>query len=205
MNYSTAYGNKNFNDLLNTNLITKKTRQVLVSRINEKEEPALFFTAYQFNILTIVCDLLMAQNSAERICNPAVSIDKRLAAGKADGWRYDVMPDDRIALLSGIDGIDEFAFAKFKKPFQELYISDQINLLERIQKGETIGSNWKKILPILFFEELLVEVTAIFYSHPFVQQEIGFVGMADANGWKNIGLDSKDSIEPGEIIFNKNS
>ena len=203
MNYSTAYANKDFNDLLNTNLVTKKTRQVIVDRINEKEEPPLFFTTYQYNILTIVCDLLMAQNSAKRICNPAIAIDKRLAAGKADGWRYDAMPDDRIAYIIGIDGIDEFAFAKFEKPFQELHISDQINLLEKIQKGETIGNSWKKILPTLFFEELLAEVTAIFYSHPIVQQEIGFVGMADANGWNNIGLDSKDSIEPDEIIFNK--
>ena len=201
MNYSTAYGNKNFNDLLNTNLITKKTRQVLVSRINEKEGTALFFTAYQFNILTIVCDLLMAQNSAKRICNPAIAIDKRLAAGKADGWRYDAMPDDRIAFVNGIDGIDEFAFAMYKKPFQKLNLSDQIYLLEKIQKGETIGNKWNKIIATLFFEDLLSEVTAIFYSHPVVQQEIGFVGMADANGWKNIGLDSKDNIEPDEIIY----
>ena len=201
MNYSIAYGNKIFNDLLHTNLITKKTKQVLVDRINEKEEPPLFFTAYQFNILTTVCDLLMAQNSTERICNPAIAIDKRLAAGKADGWRYDAMPDDRIAVVIGIDGIDEFAFAMFKKPFHKLYLSDQIYLLEKIQKGETIGNNWKKIIPVLFFEELLVEVAAIFYSHPIVQQEIGFVGMADANGWKNIGLNTKDNIEPDEIIY----
>ena len=201
MNYSIAYGNKDFNDLLYTDFITKKTKQVLVDRIKEKEEPPLFFTAYQFNILTIVCDLLMAQNSTERICNPAIAIDKRLAAGKADGWRYDAMPDDRIAFVNGIDGINEFALAIFKKPFVELNLSDQIYLLEKIQKGETIGKNWKKIIPVLFFEELLVEVTAIFYSHPVVQQEIGFVGMADANGWKNIGLDSKDNIEPDEIIY----
>ena len=201
MNYSTAYAYKDFNDLLNTNLVTKKTRQVLVDRINEKEEPPLFFTAYQFNILTIVCDLLMAQNSAKRICNPAIAIDKRLAAGKADGWRYDAMPDDRIAYIIGIDGIDEFAFAMYKKPFQKLNLSDQIYLLEKIQKGETIGNKWNKIIATLFFEDLLREVTAIFYSHPFVHQEIGFVGMADANGWNNIGLDSKDAIEPDEIIL----
>ena len=201
MNYSTAYANKDFNDLLNTNLVTKKTRQVLVDRINEKEEPPLFFTAYQFNVLTIVCDLLMAQNAAERICNPAVAIDKRLAAGKADGWRYDTMPDDKIAFVIGIDGIDEFALAIFKKPFVELYMSDQIYLLEKIQKGETIGNKWYEIIATLFFEDLLSEVTAIFYSHPFVQQQIGFVGMADANGWNNIGLDSKDAIEPDEIIL----
>ena len=143
----------------------------------------------------------MAQNTEERIFNPAGTIDKRLAANKADGWRYDIMPDDRIAYVIGIDGIDEFAFAMFKKSFQELYLSDQIYLLEKIQKGETIGNNWNDIIPSLFFEDLLAEVTAIFYSHPFVQQQIGFVGMADANGWNNIGLDSKDAIEPDEIIF----
>lgn len=201
MNYSVAYGDKIFNDLLNTDLITKKTKQVLVDRINEKEKPLLFFTAYQYNILTIMCDLLMAQNFDERICNPASTIDKRLAAGKADGWRYDAMPDDRIAFVDGIEGIDEFAFAMFKKPFIELYIEDQKYLLEKIQKGETIGSNWKEIIPELFFEDLLAEVTAIFYSHPVVQQEIGFVGMADANGWNNIGLNGKDTIEADEIIL----
>lgn len=201
MNYSIAYGNKIFNDLLHTDLVTKKTQQVLVDRIDEKETLPLFFTAYQYNILTIVCDLLMAQNAAERICNPAIAIDKRLAAGKADGWRYDTMPDDRIAYISGIDGIEEFAFGMFKKPFHKLYLSDQLYLLDKIQKGETIGNNWKKIIPALFFEDLLTEVTAIFYSHPYSQQQIGFVGMADANGWYNISLNSKDAIEPDEIIL----
>jgi hypothetical protein len=51
----------------------------------------------------------------------------------------------------------------------------------------------------LFFEELLAETIEIFYSFPLVQQEIGYVGMADAKGWSNIGLNQTDEIEPVEM------
>ena len=198
-----TYNDKIVTSLLSGNAITLKTKQVLLLRIAEEIALPLFFNEYEFKLLTLISDILMAQNPDERICNPAIAIDKRLAEGKTDGWRYDSMPEDKIAFINGLKGIDEFSIASYNKTFIKLALLEQSALLEKIQKGKIIGDSWMNLPASLFFEELLAEVTAIFYSHPLVQQQIGFVGMADANGWMNINLNSKDLIEPDEIILNK--
>lgn len=197
------YTENNIIFLLNSEAVTEKTRAVLEERIDEKNSDPIFFNKYQFDLLTMISDHLMAQNPKERTCNPAIAIDKRLAAGKADGWRYDTMPEDKVAFTLGLKGIDELSIAVFNKSFLQLISTEQHSILEKIQQGNIAGESWKNVSSTLFFEELLAEVTAIFYSHPMVQQQIGFVGMADAKGWLNIGLNSKDPIESDEIIINK--
>lgn len=47
-----------------------------------------------------------------------------------------------------------------------------------------------------FFEELLTEVVELAYSHVAVQEDIGYVGMADATGWTQLGLGVLDQREP---------
>lgn len=197
------YNDNLVTDLLTSDAVTAITKLVLLTRITEENEAPLFFDEHQFNLLTTVCDILMAQNAGERICNPAIAIDKRLNENKADGWRYDCMPEDKIAFKNGLKGIDEFSMFLHNKTFLNLTSEEQITVLEKIQKEKITGDSWLNLSASLFFEELLSEITAIFYSHPLVQQQIGFVGMADAKGWVNIALDSKDLIEPDEIRLNK--
>jgi hypothetical protein len=144
----------------------------------------------------------MAQDSENRIVNVALSIDERLKNKASDGWRYNNMPSDEKMYLKGIEGIEETANLSFKKPFSQLTILQQTEILGAIQKGTAGGAIWKEMESPLFFEELLTEVTEIFFSHPLVQEEIGFVGMADASGWVNIGLNERDGIEPEVIISN---
>ena len=205
MTESNLHTDNSVTALINSDDVSDKTRQVLLERMKEEKSLPLFFNTQHFNLLTTLCDILMGQKPDERICNPAQAIDKRLAEDKSDGWRYDKMPNDKLAFTYGLLAIDEFSIILFEIPFLSLTFAQQVALVEKIQAGETQGNSWKNLPPILFFEELLAEVTAIFYSHPLVQQEIGFVGMADVNGWQNIGLNSKDPIEPDEIILNKTS
>ena len=197
------YNDKLVTSLLTGDAVSAITKQVLLTRISEENQAPLFFDEHQFNLLTTVCDILMAQSALDRICNPAIAIDKRLKENKADGWRYDCMPDDKTAFVKGLKGIDELSLSSYNTTFLKLTSSEQILLLEKIQKGEISGDSWINLPPSLFFEEMLAEVTAIFYSHPLVQQQIGFVGMADAHGWVNIALNTKDSNEPDEIIINQ--
>ena len=197
------YKDKIVTSLLTGDAVTEITKQVLLMRIAEENEMPLFFNEHQFSLLTTVCDVLMWQNAGNRICNPAIAIDKRLSENKADGWRYDCMPEDKVAFINGLKGIDEFSVTMHNNTFLNLTSPEQIAVLEKIQKGEIIGESWINLPASLFFEEMLAEVTAIFYSHPLVQQQIGFVGMADAHGWVNIALDTKDLIEPDEIILNQ--
>ena len=50
-----------------------------------------------------------------------------------------------------------------------------------------------------FFEEMLSEVVALYYSHPLAQEEIGYVGMADARGWPRVGPGELEAHEPRPV------
>jgi hypothetical protein len=44
-----------------------------------------------------------------------------------------------------------------------------------------------------------VLATETYYAHPLAQEEIGYAGMADARGWRAIGLDEREAHEPASI------
>ena len=190
--------------LLQTDYVTPITRQALGKRMAYTAEEPLFFDASDFEILSIVCDRLIAQDSHDRIVNIAYFIDQRLANHTCDGWRYNNMPSDEMMYLNGLNGIDQTSILLFKASFIQLTISQQSVVLQLLQKGDAEGEIWKEMSSKLFFEELLVEATEIFYSYPLVQEEIGYVGMADAKGWTKIGLNERDDIEPVGFPTTKN-
>ena len=190
--------------LLQTDYVTPITRQALGKRMAYTAEEPLFFDASDFEILSIVCDRLIAQDSHDRIVNIAYFIDQRLANHTCDGWRYNNMPSDEKMYLNGLNGIDQTSILLFKASFIQLTISQQSVVLQLLQKGDAEGEIWKEMSSKLFFEELLVEATEIFYSYPLVQEEIGYVGMADAKGWTKIGLNERDDIEPVGFPTTKN-
>ncbi len=69
-------------------------------------------------------------------------------------------------------------------------------VLGSVQNEEAAGATWNLLPSRRFFEELLAEVTEIYYAHPLAQEEIGYAGMADAPGWTRIGLDEREEREP---------
>ena len=191
--------------ILRTDAVTDFTKEVLLQRMVQIENPPTFFNIDEFNLLSLLCDLLLNQDSTQRICNPAIDIDKRLSKNDADGWRYDRMPADGTAYKNGLQGLVEFASASFKKPFAQLEKMQQIQVLKQLQTGIITGTIWQALPAKMFFEDVLAEVVAIFYSHPLAQEEIGYTGMADATGWHKIGLNEKDEIEADELTINKNT
>jgi hypothetical protein len=96
-------------------------------------------------------------------------------------------------------GINETAKLYFNKNFKGLTDNQQVEVLHSIQQGSVDGPIWQELPPQLFFEELLAEVTEIFFSYPVVQDEMGYAGMADAKGWERIGLNEREQIEPVAI------
>ncbi len=189
--------------LLQTDYVTPITKQVLEERMAYAGGDPLFFDAPAFEVLSIVCDLLVAQDSQNRSVNIASFIDQRLKENTSDGWRYNNMPPDKEMYVNGLKGIDETSILLFKVPFIQLSKDQQLELLKSLQKGTAEGAVWKEMPSKRFFEELLAEVTEIFYSHPSVQEEMGYVGMADAKGWTRIGLNERDGIEPEALPYNE--
>lgn len=192
------------NDLLNSSAITEPTRSALQARLKGPKGSPHFFEKSQFQLLSIVCDRLLDQESNQRWVDISHFIDERLADGTGDGWRYSEMPPDGDMLQQGLEGIDQSASILFGNPFIALQKEEQLEILSQIQKGKAPGAVWENLPAARFFEELLAEATEIFYSHPLVQVSMGYTGMADAAGWKKIGLNESDDLETVKELTTKN-
>lgn len=171
------------NTLLNSDTVTEPTRKALQERMEIASGKNHFFSDELFNLLSIVCDRLMDQDTENRVVNVAVFIDERLKANTCDGWRYNDMPPDDEMLVKGLEGINETAVIIFQKKFIDLKKEEQLKILKEIQQGSAAGNTWKELPPKKFFQELLAEAVEIFFSFPAVQMSIDYRGMADAKGW----------------------
>jgi gluconate 2-dehydrogenase gamma chain len=197
--------------LLATDLVTPKTREVLSGRIAAYQNPDTseprFFTDAEFRTLRAVCARLIPQPDRERPIDLAGAIDQRLAAGRTNGWRYDSMPSDTEAFRRAMRGLNETARAMSNDDrvtdhgthFEMLDGHVQDMVLTAVQRGDAAGATWETMPSARWFEELLTELAALYYSHPIAQDEIGYAGYADAHGWQLIGLDELESFEPRPV------
>lgn len=179
--------------LLETDQITAPTREVLKKRLHETDDyQPKFFDAKTYDVLRAVCLRLIPQNSVD--C--AAFVDKNFSENKSNGWRYDKLPDIAETFKRGLDGIDETSNLKFGAGFADLKDFQKDGILIEIQAGTANGKTWKMLSAELFFEELLALTAAVYYAHPLAQEEIGYVGMADADGWTRIKLNELEAREP---------
>ncbi len=184
--------------LLDTDLVTAPTRATLQTRLddNDHDAPARFFDAEEMMTLRAACARLIPQDDRAERVDVARCIDRRLADELSDGWRYHSMPPDAEAYQRGLRGLNEAARELHAQPFRELDDEQQDAVLLAVQQGTAPGATWQMLPAPRFFEELLVEATGSFYAHPFAQEEIGYVGMADARGWTDLGLNKLAPHEP---------
>lgn len=192
------YPDGTIQQLLHTDAISAATKAVLKERLSEKQVAPAYLSMLHFRILTILCRHLLALTDEAFAASIASEIDTRLREDKSNGWRYQQMPTDREAYEKALDALEEAAQNSHRTGFEGLSADQQLMLMHQLQAGGIQGENWKKLSPSLFFEELLCEATELFYSYPYAQNEIGFVGMADTHGWKKIGLNEQQSPEPPE-------
>jgi len=183
--------------LLETDMVTPPTRAALTERLN-KEPIAVprFFDEATFATLRAVCSRLIPQPDRVQPIDLAGPIDGRLAQGEGDGWRYDQMPPDGEAHRRGLQALDESARLLCGASFAELDDRRQDEMLLLVQRDAVSGGLWETMQASRFFEELLAGATESYYSHPLAQEEIGYVGMADAHGWQAIGLNELEPWEP---------
>jgi hypothetical protein len=88
--------------------------------------------------------------------------------------------------------LEEAARAAFGASFGALRSEEQDEVLLRVQTGTAQGDTWQSLDSARFFEELLADLAEAYYSHPLAQEEIGYVGMADARaGHASVSTNSK--------------
>ena len=183
--------------LLGSDLVTDATRKVLTQRLEAGQFSApAFFETHTFDVLAAVCSRLVPQPLADGALSIAREIDTRLATGDGNGWRYEVLPVDGAAYKQGLQGIEDLSIATHGCGFCSLCPDEQNTILSSIQRGLVAGGIWLKLSSKLFFEELLAEASEIYFSSPISQERIGYVGMADRQGWSKIALNQLDPHEP---------
>ena len=177
--------------LLTTDYVTAATRNALTERLEQPETAPQFFNQIQFATLrALVARLYDAPGDPYQV---ASAIDKRLAAGDGDGWRYDELPPDGQVFRQALDGLAATA-QKQGEQFSELTVAAQDQFITALKTERP-----------RFFEELLAECTEIAYSHPLMQEEIGYTGMADAHGWQAIGLNEREVWEREGAVSGRHS
>ncbi len=183
--------------LLATSHVTPQTRAALLARLEPPLDAApRFFDGETFAVFAAVCARLVAPVENAVALSLAVQVDGRLAAGGGDGWRYAAMPPDGEAYRRGTQGVEALARTRFSASFHALEAAQQDAILRDAQRGNVTGEPWDTLPAARFFEDVLAEVAQYFYSDPLVQEEIGYVGMADAHGWHAITLDTREAREP---------
>lgn len=96
----------------------------------------------------------------------------------------------------GLRGLEESALKLHGASFVALSAPQQDDVLRCVQAGSAAGKIWHTLDARRFFEELLADLVEAYYAHPVAQEEIGYVGMADAPGWALIRLDALEVREP---------
>lgn len=187
--------------LLDTAVVTPQTRRALRARLDAEpcRSPA-FFGEAEYADLDAVCARLIPQPERAHPIPLSLAIDARLAEGRGDGWRYDALPTDAEAYRYGLVGLNETAHILFGASFREVGGPEQDRILEAVQRAEAPGNMWRTLPAARFFEELLAEVVETYYAHPLAQEEIGYAGMADAPGWRAIGLDEREERDPARNV-----
>ncbi|HEX8425582.1 gluconate 2-dehydrogenase subunit 3 family protein [Hymenobacter sp.] len=199
---SPVYPSGTVRALLATDLVTEATRAALQARLDAPIHEPEFFEPQVYALLQAVAARLIPQPDRPEPINVAGGVDKRLAEGKADGWRYDAMPPDREAYRLGLGGINQAAEALFQQPFLKLTEAQQDAVLETVANGTASGENWQQLPIGRFFEEMLAELTENYYCHPLAQEEIGYVGMADVPGWSHLQPNDLEPREPeSELVI----
>jgi gluconate 2-dehydrogenase gamma chain len=184
-------------EILTTDLVSAKTKEVLderIAAINDDYKP-VFFNESEFSVLRVVSDILIPQDDQSFYINLAGSIDERLAENKNNGWRFASLPPDGDCYRNALAAINKMCAQDLKKEFMEASTEEKQNILLKVQQGVSTDL-WINTSSKLFFEELLAELTEAYYSHPLIQEQIGYAGMADQRGWMKIGLNEKDVYEP---------
>ena len=181
--------------VIETTRVSDATRDALRARLKWRRRTPSALGEEASATLRAVCDRLIPQGDTGEIVDLTGRLDARLAAGPGDGWRYDVLPPDREAITLGLRGIEQTAAAMFRRTFTRLPPEWRDAVLEKVQAGSAPGEVWTTMPSRRFFEELLGQLATLYYAHPAAQETIGFIGMADVEGFQAIGLNRRDPIE----------
>jgi hypothetical protein len=173
--------------LLASDKLTAPTREALKTRLDRRYGAPGLFDALQMQTLRAATARLIPAPDIADAVDLAGALDAALAQGDGDGWRYADLQSDRELHPLGLDALDAAARRRFASGFEALNAEAQDELLRAAADGR-LDSGVEDLDSARWFEELLVLLVELHFSHPLVQVAMGYDGMADAHGVQAVGL-----------------
>jgi hypothetical protein len=197
-----------YRDLIMSDRVGEGTRQALLDRISWHPcDTAKLLNAAQQGVLACVLDRVIPQHGLR--IDLAGRLLEQLASAQGDGWRFDALPEDRVAYPSGLETLDAAALENMGKGFVDLDQAQQDHLLHRAANGTLAVASDDSAAPLMtaeqikkWFEDVRGNATRLYVSHPDTLARLGYSGIANGgdgqpkSGFIRIGLGETESWEP---------
>jgi hypothetical protein len=175
------------------------TRKVVLERV-EEVPPIRFFVPAEVVTMEAVVDRVLPQEDRVESTRIAIlpGIDKRLFLNHIEGYRFDDMPSDQEAYRMAAAAIEAMAQELHGAPFHTLTTLEQETILQSLHDAEPLAAKamWKRMNVKRFWAMLVSDCSAVYYSHPFAWDEIGFGGPAYPRGYMRL---EGGEAEPWEV------
>ena len=125
-------------------------------------------------------------------------IDARPAENETDGWRYEDMPEDGQAWRESLRFLDEDSQAACSREFARASVEDQRAVIQAVQ--DLGAKEWHGLNAARVWSLWTRYACTAFYAHPSAWNEIGFPGPAYPRGYKNPGVDARESFEVADAL-----
>ncbi|WP_457105660.1 gluconate 2-dehydrogenase subunit 3 family protein [Methylobacterium sp. P5_C11] len=177
-----------------------KTRAVIDERLAITPETHRFLESAEFATLQAIADRIVPQPSDRTEPVPmAAMVDRKLASGEHDGYRYAGLPEQGEAWRRGLKALEAEAQQAFSAPFHGLGAWARDELLKACEKGELKSFAWDGMPSDLFFKRRLIpDLVKAYYAHPTAWNEIGWGGPASPRGYVRMDFDRRDPWEAAE-------
>ncbi len=193
--------------LIDSPRVSARTRALLLDRARP-DDPGytpVCMSVEQLAVLRAAIDRVLPQPAGPRI-DLAARLDRLLASGTGDGWRYDLLPPDAQACRAGLRTLDQQARASYGQHFAGLDGEAQDALLERAAAGSLGAEADPELLDAaqmrLWFEDLRAEAVKAYVAHPATLARLGYGGIGyggdgpGKSGFTRIGAGEREDWEP---------
>ena len=171
--------------LINSDRVGARTRETLLARARADDPAyqAAAMTMAQMTTLRAVVDRVLPQPAAGPGIDLGARIDRLLASGEGDGWRYALLPTDPEAYRAALRTLDQTARAAHGLDFAALDGSGQDEMLRRAAAGcLDTGATGQDLLDArqmqLWFEDLRSDAVRLYVAHPATLARMGYGGIA---------------------------
>jgi pimeloyl-ACP methyl ester carboxylesterase len=172
--------------------LSPRTKEVVKSRIEGPPVGEAILNAQQQRTLRAMLARIIPQPVEDSI-DLADWIMARLASGKGDGWRYEVLLPDVEAYRNGLDKLSAQAF-------EEKSVKDQDAALTKLSRTEgSAESRW--------FEDVRSDAVEAYMAHPATLARIGYsgIGVGGATtkykGFATLGPNESEDWEPVSLAL----